>query len=268
MKRRGTLLVTVLVTSLIALAGCTSSVSGSDASTSARSREPSSPRSTGSASPSAPSPTEASISRPAIVWKPIPFPPRRKNEMAAYAERHYGIETYRLEHPQVIVEHVTVSRTFAPVFSEFSWDVPDPELNELPGVCSHFVIDADGTIYQLVSLRLMCRHTVGLNYTAIGIEHVGLSDREVLLDHKQLAASVELTLWLMQRFHMQLGNVIGHNESLTSPFHRELMSRLRCQTHGDWTRADMHIYRRRLIALARRHGIHLGSLPGALPSGC
>ncbi len=188
--------------------------------------------------------------------------------MAAYAKRHYGIETFRLEHPQVIVEHVTVSRTFAPVFSEFSRDAPDPELNELPGLCTHFVIDADGTIYQLVSLRLMCRHTVGLNYTAIGIEHVGLSDREVLLNHKQLAASVELTLWLMHRFHMQLGNVIGHNESLASPFHRELASRLRCQTHGDWPRADMHIYRRRLIALARLRGIHLGSLPGALPNDC
>src|SRR6266511_4361354 len=204
--RRGRLRETALVIALIGLAASTSSPS-----------------------PSPASPTEGSFPRPTIVWKPIRFPSRRKSEMAAYAERHYGLRTHLLEHPRVIVEHVTVSRTFDPVFSEFARAVTDRELHELPRLCSHFVIDTDGTIYQLVPLRLMCRHTVGLNYTAIGIEHVGLSDREVLLDHKQLAASVELTLWLMQRFHMQLGNVIGHNESLTSPFHRELMSRLRCQ---------------------------------------
>ncbi len=28
----------------------------------------------------------------------------------------------------------------------------------------------DGTIIQMVPLSTMCRHTVGLNYTAIGIE--------------------------------------------------------------------------------------------------
>ena len=68
----------------------------------------------------------------------------------------------------------------------------------------------------------MCRHTVGLNYTAIGIEHVGTSDAEILGDPAQLAASLRLTLWLMRRYHIPLGDVIGHNESLTSPYHKEL----------------------------------------------
>jgi len=100
--------------------------------------------------------------------------------------------------------------------------------------CAHFVIDTDGTIYQLVLLGLMCRHTVGLNYTAIGIEMVGQSDQDMLGNPPQLAAALDLTLWLMRRFHIQLGNVIGHNESLTSPLHRELVASYRCQTHQDW----------------------------------
>ena len=62
------------------------------------------------------------------------------------------------------------------MFDYFSRNEPDPELHELPGVCSHFVIDRDGTIYRLVPTSIMCRHTVGLNWTAIGIEHVGQSD--------------------------------------------------------------------------------------------
>ena len=84
--------------------------------------------------------------------------------------------------PRVIVEHYTVTQDFQPVYNTFAPNRPDPELGELPGICAHFVVDRDGTIYQLVSHDIMCRHTVGLNYTAIGIEHVGRSDAQVLGD--------------------------------------------------------------------------------------
>ena len=47
--------------------------------------------------------------QPTIVQKPIPFPAKRKQEMAAYAQRHYGIDSYRLRDPNVIVEHYTVT---------------------------------------------------------------------------------------------------------------------------------------------------------------
>jgi N-acetylmuramoyl-L-alanine amidase len=113
--------------------------------------------------------------RPKIVPKFIPFGPRRRAEMAKYALRHYGWNTWRLDRPRVIVEHYTASNNFSSVYNTFTADVPDVELHELPGVCSHFVIDNDGTIYQLVPLTIMCRHTVGLNYTAFGIEHVGMN---------------------------------------------------------------------------------------------
>ena len=167
-------------------------------------------------------------------------------------------------HPHVIVEHYTATTTFAPVWNTFAADAPDPELGELPGTCAHFVIDRDGTIYQLVPLDVMCRHTVGLNWTAIGIEHVGTSDASILDDPRQLDASLRLTLWLMHRFHISLPNVIGHAESLTSPYHRELYAPWRCQTHGDWQHPDMVVYRRRLAALARAE--HVPSRTRAAPS--
>ena len=169
--------------------------------------------------------------------------------MRAYAKRHYGIDTWRLRAPKVIVEHVAVAGTVRAVFNAFAPDVPDPELHELPGTCAHFVVGADGTIAQLVSLRTMCRHTVGLNYTAIGIEHVGFRDGDILSRPRQLRASLRLTRWLRCRFGIPLRDVIGHNESLSSPYHRERVPRLRSQTHGDWVRADMRVYRRRLRAL-------------------
>jgi N-acetylmuramoyl-L-alanine amidase len=189
------------------------------------------------------------FSPPAIHQWRIPFPQQRKEEMRAYARRHYGINSYTLAKPKVIVEHVAVAASAAATRNVFVPDRPDPELHELPGVCSHFVVDRDGTIYQLVSLKLMCRHTVGLNYTAIGIEHAGFKDSDVLGDKRQLAASLRLTAWLKCRYGIRLSNVIGHNESLSSPYHRERVARLRNQTHGDMNHASMQAYRRKLRAL-------------------
>ena len=189
------------------------------------------------------------VAPPPVVRRPIPFGERRKEEMRGYAMRHYGIDDYRLRRPQVIVQHYTATDSFAPVYNHFATDAPDPELHELPGICAHFVIDRDGTIYQLVSTRIMCRHTVGLNYTAIGIEHVGQSDAQVLGNRRQMAASLRLTRMLQGRHGISTRNVIGHNENRSSSFHRERVPRLRNQTHADFPRAAMGEYRRRLERL-------------------
>lgn len=191
----------------------------------------------------------ALASPPAIHQWRIPFPQRRKDEMRAYARRHYGIDSFRLRAPKVIVEHVAVAPSAAATRNAFVPDRPDPELHELPGTCAHFVVDRDGKIYQLVSLRLMCRHTVGLNYTAIGIEHAGYRDGDVLGNRRELAASLRLTAYLRCRYGIKLKNVIGHNESLSSPYHRERVARLRSQTHGDMAHGSMRTYRRKLRAL-------------------
>jgi N-acetyl-anhydromuramyl-L-alanine amidase AmpD len=169
--------------------------------------------------------------------------------MAAYSERHYGEHTWRLTHPQVIVEHMAETSSAAAVHNTFAPDVPDVELGELPQVCSHFVIGSSGKIFQMVNLRTRCRHTVGLNWTAIGIEHVGFADSDALDDPREMRASLRLTQYLRCRFGIEVKNVIGHAESLSSPFHREDVPSLRTQTHGDWRHSSMRIYRKRLRAL-------------------
>ncbi|HYM53977.1 MAG TPA: peptidoglycan recognition family protein [Solirubrobacteraceae bacterium] len=166
--------------------------------------------------------------------------------MVEYAQRHYGLDTYRLVEPHVIVIHYTETPDFQSTFNTFAPDVPDSELHELPNTCAHFVIAKDGTIHQLVPLGIMCRHTVGLNWTAIGIEHVGYSDAEVLENPRQMKASLRLVRWLRCRFQIKLADVIGHNESLSSPYHHENVQSLRTQTHSDFNHVDMQAYRARL----------------------
>ena len=92
----------------------------------------------------------------------------------------------------------------------------------------------------------MCRHTIGLNWTAVGIEHVGISDRDILGNRRQLAASLRLTRWLQDRLGIRTRNVIGHAESLSSPYHHERIRALARRTHGDFRRATMRRYRRLL----------------------
>jgi N-acetyl-anhydromuramyl-L-alanine amidase AmpD len=188
-------------------------------------------------------------SRPPITLWPIPFGEERKREMAAYSERHYGEGTWRLRHPRVIVEHMSQTGSARAVYNTFAPDVPDVELHELPGVCSHFVVGSSGRIFRLVNLRTRCRHTVGLNWTAIGIEHVGYGDGDALGNPRELRASLRLTQWLRCKFRIPVHDVIGHAESLSSPYHRELVPGLRRQTHGDWRHASMRVYRRKLRRL-------------------
>ena len=182
--------------------------------------------------------------KPRMDWDPIPYGAKRRKQMRRYARRHYGIRTHRLERPRTIVQHYTAGGTYASTRDHFAANRPD--LGELPGTCSHFVIDRAGRIHQLVRLGLMCRHVVGLNHVSVGIEHVGTSDAEVMGNRRQLDASLRLTRWLQDRYDVPTKHVIGHAESLSSAFHHERVRAWRRLTHGDFARRTMRRYRRML----------------------
>ncbi len=186
--------------------------------------------------------------KPPIHDMLIPFPARRKREMAAYSKRHYGTYEWRLENPKLIIEHLSVTPNVSSVYNTFATDHPDGEFGQLPNTCAHYVIGASGAIFRLVPLTIRCRHVVGLNHVSVGIEHVGYSESDVLRRPKQLAASVRLTRWLRCRFEVPVKGVIGHAESLSSPYYKELDPRFRGQTHGDWRHPYMQRYRKMLAA--------------------
>jgi N-acetylmuramoyl-L-alanine amidase len=203
----------------------------------------------GAGAGASPTASTAVATKPAIKKKLIPYPKKRKREMAAYSKRHYGHYKWRLNNPKLIVQHYAEAGSISAIFNTFAPDRPDVEFHELPGVCSHFAISATGAIFKFVPISTRCRHTVGLNHVAIGIEHVGFSDQDILGRSAQLSASLRLTQWLRCRLGLPISQVIGHNESLSSPFYKELDPRFKGQTHGDWNRADMNIYRADLAKL-------------------
>src|ERR1051325_4653058 len=82
--------------------------------------------------------TDLRVPKPTIVSKLISFPESRQQEMLAYAQEHYGLDTFELRDPQVIVEHFTATTTFGPVFNTFEANQPD--LGESPRTCGAFVL--------------------------------------------------------------------------------------------------------------------------------
>ena len=208
------------------------------------------------ATASSPSPAEArkdgAHDRPLRKIKPpihdwlIPYGTKRRGQMAAYSKRHYGRGGWRLRRVELIVEHMAATTSARSVHNTFAANRPDVEFGELPGVCAHYLIAANGRIYRLVPLAIRCRHTVGLNHLSIGIEHVGQTPAEVLRNPRQLQASLSLTRWLRCRFDLPPSRTIGHAESLSSPFHKELIPAFRNRTHGDWRSPYMHQYRTKL----------------------
>ena len=203
----------------------------------------------GAGATTAPPASTAAATKPRIHKMLIPFPKKRKREMAAYSKRHYGRYKWRLVNPKLIVEHYAEAGSVSAIYNTFAPDRPDVEFHQLPGVCSHFAVSATGRIYKFVPISIRCRHVVGLNHRAVGIEHVGFSDQDILNRPAQLNASLRLTQWLRCRLGLPIDQVIGHNESLSSPFYKELDQRFRGQTHGDWNRAHMQIYRANLAKL-------------------
>ena len=124
--------------------------------------------------------------------------------------------------PKVIVLHFTATDSYDAVWSTFNSNAPN--VGELPGVCSHYVIEQDGTIDELVPPRLRCRHTIGLNHVAIGIEMVQSTgrgshwaDQQILDRKRQSRAALRLVRWLQDRYSIPTGEVIGHSMANDDP---------------------------------------------------
>lgn len=184
-----------------------------------------------------------------MTFDPIRYGPMRARQMAAYSNRHYRINTPMLVRPRVVVLHYTVSNTYSPIFNYFNSNEPAPgpagSRPETPGACTHFVIDKNGRIYQLIALNRMCRHIIGLNYTAIGIEFVEMSSASnILARPRQLAAGRQLVRWLQTRFGIRKANVVGHGTANNSPFFIDLKGWR--NDHTDWNQQQVAIFNRRI----------------------
>ena len=207
----------------------------------------------------------AIVIRPAVVTVPsaattpvlrlvpefIAFTQRRKNEMAAYSLRHYGASSWRLS-PSMIVLHFTESDTASSARNTFAND--SRNLGELPGTCAHFIVAKNGDVWQIVPTSIRCRHTIGLNDKAIGIEIVQRSygngahwaDQQILNRPAQIGAVLALIRSLQRQYGISTSNIIGHAMANQAPQFRDIEGWR--NNHTDWQTQDVLEVRRRLSA--------------------
>lgn len=153
-----------------------------------------------------------------INQKPIQFDERRIALTRDYQLNHYGIDSKSIEiEPKMIVLHWTVMPNFESTFKTFyPPELPESRRGELPGdlnVSSQFLVDRDGSIFQLMPDNWMARHVIGLNHFAIGIENVGGVDDKDDLTEEQAEANAFLVCHLLEKYPT-IQYIIGHNEYL------------------------------------------------------
>lgn len=71
------------------------------------------------------------------------------------------------------------------IFHTFAPDHPDVELGELPNVCSHFAVFLRPDLPVRAARENGADTRNGLNDVAIGIEHVGFSDGDVMDNRRE-----------------------------------------------------------------------------------
>ena len=187
--------------------------------------------------------------KPPIKSDPISYGAERKHQMAGYSNRHYGSREWRLVDPDVIVLHFTASGSYDSAWSTF--DSNAPNLGEPPGVCAHYVVKQSGTIAELVPPSVRCRHTIGLNHRAIGIEMVQetgpgshWADQQILDRRPQVGAVLKLVRWLQSRYGIATRDVIGHAMANDHRWFKDLEGWR--NDHTDWLARDVREFRERL----------------------
>lgn len=154
-----------------------------------------------------------------IKQLPIEFGDKRIELTKQYIKSHYNLDVKDIKIiPRIVVIHHTAIDDFKDSLSRFTsetlpTDRPDIQSAGAVNVSTHFMIERNGTINQLMPLDYMGRHVIGLNYNSIGIENVGgenPAQRDNLTD-AQLRSNIELVKMLKKRFQT-IEYVIGHYE--------------------------------------------------------
>jgi len=152
-----------------------------------------------------------------IEQTPIKFEKTRIELTKKYIKTHYGLDVKNIEIiPKIILIHHTAINDYKDSLSRFkSQTLPSdrPEIQNAGAlnVSTHFMVERDGTVHQLMPLNYMARHVIGLNYNSIGIENVGGENSKDNLTDAQLKANIELVKYLKNKFDT-IEYVVGHYE--------------------------------------------------------
>lgn len=150
-----------------------------------------------------------------IKQRPITWNAEREQLTLAYRKQRFGEDKPTVEiSPTMVIIHHTAIDSLEESFKTFDPPRLPASRADIAGasalnVSAHFLIDQDGTVYQLLPTNRMARHTIGLNWTAIGIENVGGNRKK--LTARQVEANARLVRHLKETLP-SLTMLLGHHE--------------------------------------------------------
>jgi hypothetical protein len=132
------------------------------------------------------------------------------NELPTHETASYSVRS-RSQIAYLIVHHSAVPAVVGPStiahyhVKRLGW----------PGIGYHFVVGADGSVYQANRLETVVYHAGQANALGVGICFLGNFGAEVP-PPAQLRAGAHLIAWLMQELGIGLNNVRGHREFMAT----------------------------------------------------
>lgn len=148
---------------------------------------------------------------PPVVARMLPYRDW-EDEYKTYFQRHTGRPVISLQ-PTILVMHYTVCDTFETAWNVFTRGarMSAGDAGTVYGHPSvHFMIDRDGTIYQLLPLDRRATGTYGVNHCALQVEMVAVDEADLLNNPALLKASFRLARALTSRYHIPLRKVYAH----------------------------------------------------------
>lgn len=151
---------------------------------------------------------------PEIIKRFVKYDAERIKLSLEYMQKHHNlIQKEPTIVPKMIVLHYTAGGTVDSNFNYFNKNRIESQRKYIKdrsplNVSAHYIVGRDGKIYQLIPNTMFARHTIGLNYMAIGVENIG--SKEQPLTDAQVKANAALVRHLTKTYGIEY--LIGHYE--------------------------------------------------------
>jgi N-acetylmuramoyl-L-alanine amidase len=143
-----------------------------------------------------------------IIKKHLPFA-GWEEEYREYFQQYYRDSELSLK-PGMIVLQFSGTENFSRLWHTFvnggTYDGKKGHLSV------HYIIDKDGSIYELMPPNRRVRGTYGVNHVAITVSLIGRNEQEIIDNNRQMRTSFALVRWLMNQHRIPKEKVLAHTE--------------------------------------------------------
>ncbi len=140
--------------------------------------------------------------------------PKKLDLTVQYNKENYGINSYKLDTPRLIVVHYTAIDNLDATLNLFKNDNIASSRDYIKDFSSlnvgiHYVVNKDGRIFHLMPDTIVARHLIGFNHVSLGIENISKDSTD--LTDAQVESDARLIEFLAKKYPT-IQYMIAHHE--------------------------------------------------------